>query len=86
MKNITTIQDVYPAVEELIPLLKEQGYTELSCILEHRMHEVTWTSASELYEELRDVLCDAMSKFDTTDEIGYQMKKLVAVIEAEGCI
>jgi len=83
MKNISTIQDIYPAIEELIPFLREQGYTELSCILEHRMYEVAWTSATELHEELRDVLCDAMSKFDFTNEIGKQMKKLVAIIEAE---
>ena len=83
MKNVSTIQDVYPAVEELVLLLKEEGHIELSCTLEHRMHEVSWTTASELYEELRNVLCDAISKSDITHEVSEQMKKLIAVIKKE---
>ena len=84
MKNVTTPQDIHPAVEELILLLKERGQAKISSILEHRMHEVAWTSASELHEELRNVFCEAISKSDVTPEIVEQMKKLIAVIEKEG--
>ena len=84
MRNVSTIQDIYPAVEELILLLKEREHTKISSVLEHRMHEVSWTSASELYEELRNILCNAISNSDVAHEIKEQMRTLVTVIDKGG--
>ena len=33
-----------------------QGYWTFSNILQHRLHKVSWTSQSELFEELKGVL------------------------------
>jgi len=49
-------EDLYPMVEDLIVRLRRDGASRLAAILDHRMHKVAWTSASELLEELRTVL------------------------------
>src|SRR3989338_9896998 len=52
MLKVNEIKDVYPAVEELILVFKEKGKVDLASKLYHRMHKVSWTSVSELLEEL----------------------------------
>ena len=54
--NINTDQDIYPAVDELIAELRLAGQTRQADILHHRLHKVAWTSRSELFKELNDVL------------------------------
>jgi hypothetical protein len=49
-------EDVYTAVAELIRVLKAQGQQKIVTLLEHRMYRVSWTSSSELFEELENVL------------------------------
>jgi hypothetical protein len=60
MKSIQTVEDVYPAIEELIAELKLAGNPRLAEILHHRMHQVAWTARSELFEELQTVLKGAL--------------------------
>lgn len=60
MKQIQTIEDIYPAIEELIAELKLANHSKLAGILHHRMHQVAWTSRSELFEELQSVLMEAL--------------------------
>ena len=62
-KIITTMQttnDIYPAVEKLIIQLKEYPASNLSVILDHRMHKVAWTTGGELIEELYRVLTSSL--------------------------
>jgi hypothetical protein len=47
--------DVYKAVEALVRTLKADGETKPAHVLEHRMYKVSWTSSSELLEELEPV-------------------------------
>ena len=56
-------QDVYTAVAELIAGLNAQGHHKFANILEHRMYKVPWTSSSELFEELENVLTDALTEY-----------------------
>ncbi len=82
MRNVTGVVDVYPAIEEMIQILKESGNEALASILDHRMHQVSWTSGSELLEELKDVLQDYMSSDQFIEnEMSEQMKKIVTVIK-----
>mgnify|MGYP001770450562 CR=1 FL=1 len=60
MKQVQTIDDVYPAVEELIAELRPLESSNLAAILDHRMHRVAWTDRSELFEELQKVLTKAL--------------------------
>lgn len=60
MKQIQTVEDVYPAIEDLIAELKPTNHSKLATILHHRMHQVAWTSRSELFEELQNVLTQAL--------------------------
>ena len=53
MITIVNIDDVYPAVEELIVMLKSRADTNLGAIFDHRMHSVHWTTRAELLGELR---------------------------------
>jgi hypothetical protein len=82
MIQVQAINDVYPALDELVAELNEAGQSRLATILHHRMHEVAWTARSELFEELRDVLTDAL-KSDAGKlpvELKPQMKRVLVVI------
>lgn len=53
MINIQSIKDIYPAIKELIKIFeKDDNCKNIVLVLKHRMFEVSWTSSSELYEEL----------------------------------
>jgi uncharacterized protein YjgD (DUF1641 family) len=66
MKQVQTIEDVYPAIEELITELNSADRSNLAAIIDHRMHRVAWTARSELFEELRGVLTKALESQRTT--------------------
>jgi len=61
MIQIQTIEDVYPALDELIIELKAAGELRLSELIHHRTHVVAWTARSELFEELQNVLGKALT-------------------------
>lgn len=60
MKPVGAVEDIYPAVDELIAELPAAGAPLLANVLHHRMHRVAWTTRSELFEELREVLAGAL--------------------------
>lgn len=56
MINVQRVEDVYPALDELIVQLKLAGLSRSAAIIHHRLHEVAWTTSSELFEELQRAL------------------------------
>jgi len=60
MKQIKVTQDVYPALDELVIELKKTNQRHLAVSLHRRMHEDVWTTGSELYEELQNILTNAL--------------------------
>jgi hypothetical protein len=64
MKQIPSIDDVYPILDELIVEIKEADQSHLAAILHHRLHEVAWTTCLELFEELRNRLTKAVQSDD----------------------
>ena len=85
MTKIKTASDIYPAVEELIKQLRLYPKSNLSAILDHRMHKVAWTTRSELLEEIYNVLkqsrSDNVSLFDT--DIKDQIDQLIDAIKTQ---
>ncbi|HUV63272.1 MAG TPA: hypothetical protein VMW24_05195 [Sedimentisphaerales bacterium] len=82
MIDVKSVQDVYPAIEELIPVLEQLGYRDVSCKLDHRIHKVCWTSATELFEELGKLLRGVnSSKLDIGPDLQKNLERLLAVIE-----
>jgi hypothetical protein len=83
MININNIEDIYPAIDELIKVLPHKNEQRLSDILKHRMYKVSWTSRSELFEELQNVLRgflqEKTSGFDKV--IVDQIKQVLLTIE-----
>ena len=83
MKQVQTIEDVYPAIDELIVELKAAGCTHLAAILDHRMHQVSWSARSELFEELNDILTKALgSQEPTPPEALQQLERVLLVIQS----
>jgi hypothetical protein len=82
MIQVQTAEDVYPALDELVAKLNTAGQSRLATILHHRMHQVAWTARSELFEELRDVLADALKSDEAKlpVELKQQMERVLAVI------
>jgi hypothetical protein len=58
--EVQVIEDVYPALDELIVKLRVAGESRLAAILDHRLHQVAWTTRAELFEELRNILAEAV--------------------------
>lgn len=85
MIDIKTVDDIYPAVEEIIERLRAHPISKLSAILDHRMHKVAWTTRDELLEELHKVFSTAITEkevfFDL--EIRNQIDMLLRVIKHE---
>jgi hypothetical protein len=84
MIKIQTIKDVYPAIDELISILanKSGEQRELSTILKNRMYDSSWTTGSELYEELKNVLQNFIKQKNhgLEDILIQQMIKVIDVI------
>ena len=83
MKQIQTVDDVYPAIEELIAELKLASHSKLADILHHRMHQVAWTARSELFEELQTVLMEALQSegANLPEPLRNQMQETSRVID-----
>ena len=60
MKQLQTVEEIDIAIEKLIAELKLLNYSKLAAILNHRMHQVAWTTRAELFEELQAVLSRAL--------------------------
>ena len=77
MIRIQSSDDIYPAIEELIILLKNQPASKLSAIIDHRMHKVSWTTRNELLEEIHNVL----KKYRGTDVFDASISRQLDQIE-----
>jgi len=64
---VMMIQEVYGQIDELIELLRDVEQHKLAEMLDHRMHKVSWTSASELLECIEGLLEEAL---ETTEVMG----------------
>ena len=82
MKQIQTTEEVYPAIEELIAELKLGSHSKLAAILHHRMHQVAWTTRSELFEELQSVLTKALEcETSLATPLRDQVHQVLTVVE-----
>lgn len=82
MKQVHTVEDVYPALDEVAIKLRAIGESRVAAILQHRMHEVAWTARSELFEELQSVLTKALEPHATTlpQSLKEQIERVLLVI------
>jgi hypothetical protein len=81
MARMDTVSDIYAAVDELIAELRTTKEPKLSRILFHRLHEVAWTTGSELLDELRKVLTEALHT-DTTELSPSARKAIESILTA----
>lgn len=77
-------EDIYAAVADLIGTLRVHGQHRMAIILEHRMYKVSWTSSSELFEELANVLKNFLEegKGDLDRRIIMKAEQIVRAIES----
>ena len=60
MKEIKTVQDIYTSVDKLVADLNSLKLSGLANTLSSRVHEVAWTTGSELLGELQAVMSKAL--------------------------
>lgn len=84
MKPVQTIEDVYPALEELKLELKAAGCAPLQAILDHRMHQVAWTTRAELFEELNNILTKALGSHEPPlpEALQQQIGRVLLVVRS----
>ena len=84
MRRVQTVEDVYPAIDELIVEAGAAGHARLATILHDRMYQAVWTAGSELIEELQDVLTQALESDGPKlpDSLKQQMKQVLLVIDS----
>lgn len=79
-----TTEEIYTEIRELIVLLRNEGHDKLVGILEHRMFKVSWTSSSELLENISFVLTGFIRE-QQGNNIGHtteeKMKSIIQAIE-----
>ena len=83
MQAIDTLDEFYNAVERLIVSLRSNMHEQEANIIDHRMHIVSWTTSSELLDELSEVL-DKM-KGSYPEEIQKTILKCQCFIRDKGC-
>lgn len=86
MINIKTKEDIYPAISELITILeRDDKQRHISNILKHRMYKVSWTTRSELFEELSRILINFIEtdNHSLDETIVSQINKILKVIEQD---
>jgi hypothetical protein len=60
MKKIKTVQEIYATVDTLVAELKSLKFVSLADALSIRVHDVTWTTGSELLKELQTVMTESL--------------------------
>lgn len=80
MNKCKGIEDVYPCLDDLMLRLKRNGELEGCSTLKHRMYEVSWTSQSELYDELLSVLDEILVRNNQND-ISKLIQSITKVIQ-----
>lgn len=73
MTRINTTGELYAEVDRLIANLRSVGRPRLADVLNVRVHEVAWTSGSELMEELEKVLVEALQP--TSESLEPRMRQ-----------
>lgn len=78
---IRTIQDLYPAIDEIIIELGKYN-PNLATLLEYRMHKAAWTTRSELFEELERVISSNLrdGANDMPKDVQVQLERILTVI------
>jgi sensor domain CHASE-containing protein len=82
MKSVKSGEDIYKATEDLITELKSRNLPNLAAVLSHRLHQVAWTTRSELFEELRDVLMQGLNsqRESMADDLKSRIQLLLQAI------
>jgi hypothetical protein len=52
------IQEFYSFIKAITGKLSDNGFSNISEIINHRMYKVSWTTGSELLEELENVFSE----------------------------
>lgn len=80
--QIRSLEDIYPALDELISELALAGDSRLAAILHHRLHVVAWTTSSELYEEIQRIFAEPLRRDDPSlpQRLKEQIKTILSVI------
>lgn len=82
MIQVQTVENVYPALDELIVELNSIGQSRLATTLHHRIHQVAWTARSELFEDLQNILTEFLESGTILPEsLKEQIKRVLLVID-----
>ncbi len=76
-------QAIYQEMDALAAELKAGGAAELAQTIDHRVHKIAWTSRSELLEELRNVLADALDKSNCSAPIREKLLGGLVAVDRE---
>lgn len=82
MINIENINDIYPALEELMVFFEKNDQKYISSIIQHRLHKVKWTTRNELFDEISKVLSDyvRMNRGNLDVAINNQINRILDII------
>ena len=79
--NVMTEQ-IYAAIGDLIKLLKDRDHLKLAEILEHRLYKVSWTSSTELLENVVSILEKSIDEHENVvDELVVKKREIINAIK-----
>ena len=82
MRSYESNQQFYDHIDEVVVLLRNEGYIGIADQVHYLLHRVAWTTTSELFGELRNRFEQALnSATPLPSSIDAQLKGFVATID-----
>jgi len=83
MIKVEKLEDVYPAIDELINQLSNNDNAIIARTIYHRMYKVSWSCRDELLEELYQILNNVIisNSNDLTLDIKQQIAEINNIIK-----
>jgi len=81
MKMMT--EQIYAAIGDLVKLLKDRDHLKLAEMLEHRLYKVSWTSSTELLENIVSILERSIGEHENVvDELEVKKREIINAIKS----
>jgi hypothetical protein len=80
MQSYESGQKIYVRIDRLAEKLRELESVELADKLNFMIHKVSWTSSSELFSELLNILESVLNNVSSMPEIENEVQEIVREI------
>ena len=82
MEKYNSNQDFYNHIDEFVVRLDQSNYAGYAKKLHHRLHDVAWTTTSELFGELKEIFKELLvTQPAVSKEMQNDLKHFISTID-----